>query len=209
MLLSLTRRLREGEELARSGNWKGWALDQIFGTSLAGKTCGILGAGPVGRAFARRVAALGMEPAFWARADTAAVDYGGGSAPRVPLDDLLAHSAVLSIHCPLTAETRGLLSAERLRRLPAGAFIINTARGGILDELTAIQMLHHGALAGVGLDVYDGEPYINPAWRSAPRSLLLPHLGSATQETREAMARLLCDGIRATLGGKLGANRWR
>jgi lactate dehydrogenase-like 2-hydroxyacid dehydrogenase len=91
-----------------------------------------------------------------------------------------------------------------LQLLPKGAFIINAARGGILDEDAAIQMLHGNALGGVGLDVYDGEPKINPAWMTAPRTLLLPHLGSATVETREAMAALLCDGIAETLAGKLG-----
>jgi glyoxylate reductase len=204
MLLGLTRRLADGEALARSGAWKGWAPDQVLGTSLAGRTCGIMGSGPIGRAFARRVSALGMVPVFWARADLAPVEYGTGTAPRLPLSDLLPQCAVLSLHCPLTAETRGLLSRETLQRLPAGAFLVNTARGGILDEDAAIQMLHQGRLGGVALDVYEGEPSINPAWFTAPRTLLLPHLGSATQETRAAMAQLLCDGIGATLEGKLG-----
>jgi glyoxylate reductase len=204
MLLGLTRRLAEGEALARSGAWKGWAPDQILGQSLAGKTCGIMGSGPIGRAFARRVSALGMIPVFWAREDMAPVDFGAGTAPRLPLAELLTASQVLSLHCPLTPETRGLLSAENLKRLPAGAFIINAARGGILDEEAAIQMLHQNLLGGVGLDVYEGEPAINKAWFSAPRTILLPHLGTATQETRAAMAKLLCDGIRETLEGKLG-----
>ena len=204
MLLSLTRRLADGEALARSGTWKGWALDQVFGVSLAGKTCGILGSGAVGRAFARRVAALGMQPVFWARADLAPVDYAGGTAPRLTLEDLLPIADVLSVHCPLTVETRNLLSAKNLERLPAGAYIINTARGGILNEPAAIRMLQQGLLAGVGMDVYDAEPDINEAWFSAPRALLLPHLGSATRETREAMARVLCDGVGAILEGKLG-----
>ena len=204
MLLGLTRRLADGEELTRSGGWKGWAPDQLLGTGLAGKSCGILGSGPIGRAFARRVSALGMTPLFWARADRTPVDYGFGTAPRLPLAELLPASAVLSLHCPLTAETRGLLSREALQRLPAGAFIINAARGGILDEAAAIRMLHQGTLGGVGLDVYEGEPAINPEWFTAPRAILLPHLGSATLETRSAMAERLCDGIGATLGGKLG-----
>ena len=204
MLLALTRRLAEGEALARSGAWPGWAPDQVLGTGLAGKTCGILGAGAIGQAFARRVAVLGMRPLFWARTDRTEVDYGTGRAPRLPLAELLPACAVLSLHCPLTDATRGLLGADRLGLLPAGAVIINTARGGILDEAAAIRLLHQGTLGGVGLDVYDGEPVIQEAWFTAPRTLLLPHLGSATRETRAAMARLLCDGIGATLGGKLG-----
>jgi glyoxylate reductase len=205
MLLSLSRRLPEGEQLARSGAWPGWAPDQVLGTSLAGKCCGILGSGPIGKAFARRVAALGMRPLFWARDPGAgSVDFGAGIAPRLALAELLPQSAVLSLHCPLTADTRGLLSQEQLLRLPPGAFLINTARGGIVDEEAAIRLLHQGVLAGVALDVYAGEPVINPAWFTAPRALLLPHLGSATRETRADMANLLCDGIGATLGGKLG-----
>lgn len=204
MLLGLTRRLAEGEALVRSGAWKGWAPDQLLGQGLAGKTCGILGSGPIGLAFARRVSALGMQPVFWARTDRRAVDFGTGTAQRLPLAELLPRCAVLSLHCPLTRETRGLLDAQNLHRLPPGAFIINTARGGIMDEHAAIQMLHQNALAGVGLDVYEGEPAINKAWLTAPRTLLLPHLGSSTQETREAMAKRLCDGIGATLEGKLG-----
>ncbi|HLO68119.1 MAG TPA: NAD(P)-dependent oxidoreductase [Holophaga sp.] len=204
LLLALTRRVAEGEALARSGAWKGWAPDQLLGVSLAGKTCGILGSGPTGRAFARRAWALGMRPAFWDRENRGTpVDFGPGIARRLPLSDLLPQSAVLSIHSPLSPETRGLLTLPMLLRLPKGAIVLNTARGGILDEEAAIQMLHQGHLGGAGLDVYEGEPAINPGWFKAPRTVLLPHLGSATRETREAMARLLCDGIDRILGGKL------
>lgn len=205
MLLALSRRLKDGEALARSGAWPGWAPDQVLGTSLAGKTCGILGSGPIGKAFARRVWALGMRPVFWAREQGAPpVDFGPESAPRLPLAALLPQCAALSLHCPLTKETRGLLGASELALLPRDAFLINTARGGILDEEAAIRMLHQGTLGGVGLDVYEGEPDINPDWVTAPRTVLLPHLGSATQATRTAMAKLLCDGIGATLASKLG-----
>lgn len=204
LLLALSRRLEDGQALARSGAWEGWAPDQLLGTGLAGKTCGILGAGAIGKAFARRVWALGMKPVFWCRqGPPTPVDFGPGTAERLPLDELLAQSSVLSLHCPLTAETRGLLTGTALARLPRGAFLINTARGGILDEPAAIRMLQDDSLGGVGLDVYEGEPNINPEWATAPRAILLPHLGSATVETRQAMSRLLCDGIAETLAGKL------
>ena len=204
MLLSMTRRLPEGEQLARSGNWKGWAPDQVLGTGLVGKVCGILGTGPIGKAFARRVWAMGMKPVFWDREGRGTpVDFGAGLARRVPLLDLLPQCAVLSLHCPLTPETRDLLTRSMLGLLPKGAFILNTARGGILDEDAAIEMLHQDLLGGVGMDVYEGEPNINKSWLQAPRALLLPHLGSATHEAREAMAKVVCDGIAATLGGKL------
>jgi len=201
LLLALTRRVAEGEALVRSGGWKGWAPDQLLGTGLAGKTCGILGSGPIGLAFARRTWALGMVPVFWDRDGRGGdVDFGPGHAPRLGLPDLLARSAVVSLHCPLTEQTRGLLDRAALAQLPEGAVIINTARGGILDEPAAIDQLVAGRLGGVGLDVYEGEPKLDPRWLQAPRTVLLPHLGSATVETRGAMASLLCDGLAQALG---------
>ncbi len=201
LLMALTRRVAEGEALVRSGAWKGWAPDQLLGQSLAGKACGILGSGPIGKAFARRVWALGMTPMFWDRDGLGGVvDFGADRAQRLPLVDLLPRSAVLSLHCPLTEQTRGLLERSSLEKLPVGAVVINTARGGIMDENTAIDLLESGHLGGVGLDVYEGEPRINPRWQQAPRTVLLPHLGSATMETRTSMARLLCDGLAAALG---------
>jgi glyoxylate reductase len=137
---------------------------------------------------------------FWDREGRGGeVDFGVGRGPRLPLPELLSRSAVLSIHCPLTDQTRHLLDRNSLAQLPKGAILINTARGGILDEDAAIDLLTSGLLGGVGLDVYEGEPRVNPRWLKAPRTVLLPHLGSATVETREAMARLLCDGLAGTL----------
>ncbi len=200
LLLALTRRVAEGEVLVRSGAWTGWRPDQLLGLGLTGKACGILGSGPIGQAFAKRVWALGMTPLFWDRDGRGgAVDFGTGGAPRLPLADLLPRCAVLSLHCPLTDQTRGLLNRTALEQLPAGAVLINTARGGILDEDAAIDLLEAGRLGGVGLDVYAEEPRVNPRWLLAPRTVLLPHLGSATVETREAMTRLLCDGLAVAL----------
>jgi glyoxylate reductase len=201
LLLALTRRVAEGEALVRSGAWKGWAPDQLLGPGLADKACGILGSGPIGQAFARRAWALGMTPLFWDREGRGGeVDFGVGRAPRLVLAELLPRSAVLSLHCPLTDQTRGLIDRAALAQLPGGAVVINTARGGLMDENAAIDRLEAGLLGGVGLDVYEGEPRLNPRWLQAPRTVLLPHLGSATVETREAMARLLCDGLAAALG---------
>lgn len=200
ILLAVTRRVAEGEALVRSGGWKGWAPDQLLGTGLAGKTCGILGSGAIGKAFARRVWSLGMKPVFWDRdGKNHPVDFGPAIARRLPLSDLLRQSTVLSVHCPLTDETRGMLDRRMLSLLPRGAIVINTARGGILDESCLLEKLLSGHLGGVGLDVYDGEPDVNPAWFTAPNAVLLPHLGSATRETREAMADLLCQGVAEVL----------
>ena len=200
LLLALTRRLAEGEALVRSNQWKGWEPSQLLGSGLVGKRCGILGSGPIGQAFARRVQALGMTPLFWDREGRGGeVDFSGGRAARLALPELLPRSAILSIHCPLTEQTRHMLNRRALEQLPEGAVIINTARGGILDEDAAIDLLASGRLGGAGLDVYEGEPHLNPRWLQAPHTVLLPHLGSATVETREAMARLLCDGLAAAL----------
>lgn len=200
LLLAVTRRVAEGESLVRSGNWKGWAPDQLLGIGLAGKVCGILGSGSIGKAFARRVWALGMKPLFWDRDGRhLPVDFGPDVARRVALDDLLTQSAVLSLHCPLTEDTRRLLTRERLALLPRGAVVVNTARGGILDERALMDLLHQGHLGGAGLDVYEGEPDFYPDWLLTPNTVLLPHLGSATRETREAMAQLLCEGISRAL----------
>ena len=200
LLLALTRRVAEGEALVRSGRWGGWAPDQLLGPGLAGKDCGILGSGPIGQALARRVWALGMMPLFWDRDGRGGeVDFGAGRALRLPLPALLPRSAVLSLHCPLTDQTRGLLDRSALEQLPEGAVVLNTARGGVMDENAAIDLLESGRLGGVGLDVYEGEPRLNPRWLQAPRAVLLPHLGSATVETREAMAQLLCDGLATAL----------
>lgn len=205
MLLSFTRRLPEGEALVRSGAWKGWTPDQLLGKGLSGKICGILGSGPIGKAFARRVWALGMRPVFWDRdGKNYPVDFGAGIARRLPLEELLPISSVVSLHCPLTKETRGLLDRKKLGLLHPDAILLNTARGGIFDEVTVLEMLHSGRLGGAGLDVYEGEPRLNPAWLSAPNTVLLPHLGSATRETREAMALLLCQGLAKILMGECG-----
>jgi len=200
LLLALTRRVSEGEALVRSGQWKGWATDLLLGSGLAGKTCGILGSGPIGRAFARRVWAMGMKVLFWDReGNQLPVDYGVDIAPRLPLDDLLRQSSVLSLHCPLTDSTRGLLSREKLALLPPGAYLINTARGGIFAEEAAMEMLAQDKLGGIGLDVFENEPSLKPQWLITPRTVLLPQLGSATVERREAMSKLLCDGIQGVL----------
>lgn len=200
LLLCVARRVAEGDALIRSGGWKGWTPDFMLGTGLSGKVCGILGSGPIGRAVAKRVSAFGMDVLFWDRAATGEpVDFGSGHAERLPLDELLAASQVLCLNCPLTDTTRNLLTREKLLLLPKGALLINAARGGIVDENAAIDLLESGHLGGAGFDVFENEPAINPRWLKAPRALLLPHLGSATAETRDAMARLACKGVAEAL----------
>jgi glyoxylate reductase len=137
-----------------------------------------------------------MRVVFWDREGTRKpVDFGYDIAERLPLDALLKISNVLSLNCPLTEQTKNLLSRERLELLPSGAIIVNAARGNIVDEMAVMDLLDNGHLGGAGFDVFDTEPALNPRWSKTPRTVLLPHLGSATSETRSAMAQMVCDGI--------------
>ena len=190
LILSLARRLREGELLVRSGAWAGWAPTQLLGLELSGRTLGILGYGRIGRAVARRAEGFGMRVLFTAR--------GGG----VPFEALLEESDVLSIHCPLTPQTRGLFDAQRLLQMKRGALLINTARGPIVNEAALAAALQAGHLGGAALDVFEHEPAVHPALLGRSDVVLLPHLGSATQETRRRMATLALSQVEQVLRGE-------
>ena len=190
LILALARRLREGERMLRAGEYRGWAPTMLLGRELRGRTLGILGYGRIGRAVARRAEGFGMRVLFTAR--------GGG----VPLDDLLASSDVLSIHCPLTAQTRHLIGAPELLRMRRGALLVNTARGPIVDEAALVAALEAGHLGGAALDVFENEPAVHPGLPGRDDVVLLPHLGSATQETRERMARIALEQIERVLRGE-------
>ena len=194
MILALARRLREGEQLLRSGSWPGWAPTQLLGLELSGKTLGILGYGRIGRAVARRAEGFGMRVLFTSR--------GGG----VPFDALLEQSDVLSIHCPLTPQTRGLFDAQRLLQMKRGALLINTARGPIVDEAALAAALAAGHLGGAALDVYQREPSVHPALLGRSDVVLLPHLGSATRETRQRMAEVALAQVELVLRGERPAH---
>ncbi|MBA2538190.1 MAG: D-glycerate dehydrogenase, partial [Deltaproteobacteria bacterium] len=195
LMLAAARRLGEGERLVRSGTWSGWALDQLLGVELHGKTLGIVGHGRIGRAMARRALAFGMR-----------VVVTGSSAPpdppAVPLDvdELFATADVVSLHCPLTPATRNLVDARRLGLMKPTSILVNTARGGCVDEAALAAALAAGQIAGAGLDVYAHEPRISPALVACERVVLAPHIGSATTETRTAMAQLCADAVIAVLG---------
>jgi len=201
LMLAAARRLGEGERLVRSGAWTGWALDQLLGIQLTGKQLGVVGFGRIGQAMARR--ALGFEMrVVYADPDEAP----GGTARRVPIDELFATSDVVSLHCPLTPETRRVVNARRLGLMKPTAILVNTARGGCVDEPALIEALHAGRIFGAALDVYDREPELDPRLLACPRLTLAPHIGSATTETRTQMAQLCADAVIAVLSGRRPPN---
>jgi glyoxylate reductase len=205
LLLACARRLGEGERLVRSGAWTGWALDQLLGIGLAGKTLGIIGYGRIGRALARRALGFGMNVIYADPGAAQSAPPAGepGAAGRGPLsiNEVFASADAISLHCPLTPETHHLVNADRLARMKPTAVLINTARGGCVDESALIQALRDGRIFGAGLDVYSREPEISPGLLDCPRLVLAPHIGSATTEARTAMAQLCADAVISVLRG--------
>jgi glyoxylate reductase len=201
LLLAVTRRMKEGEALLREGAWTGWDPRQLLGTGLRGLWLGLVGAGRIGQSVGRRARAFGMALCYAARQAKPVFEAETG-AVRLPVDDLLARSDVVSLHVPSTAETRGLIGRAALARMKPGAFLINTARGDVVDEAALIEALESGHLGGVGLDVFAREPHVPPPLVRHPRAVVLPHLGSATVQTRRAMAGLAVDNVTALLAGR-------
>ncbi|HEY8536431.1 MAG TPA: D-glycerate dehydrogenase, partial [Vicinamibacterales bacterium] len=197
LILGITRRIGEGERLVRSGGWKGWSFDFMLGTSLRDKQLGIVGAGRIGRAVADRAAAFGMRLAVSSRRDPQWPD-----AETMPLDRLLATSDVVSLHVPLTPETRHLIGQRELARMKRTAYLINTTRGPVVDEEALVWALRQHLIAGAALDVFEREPEVHPGLLDLENVLLVPHLGSATRETRTAMAELAVDNVIAVLNGR-------
>jgi glyoxylate reductase len=197
LILAITRRLSEGERLVRRGEWKGWTLDLLLGTGLRGKQLGLIGAGRIGRAVAARASAFGMPVAYTSRRE---MEFAGAEA--MPLDRLLLTSDVVSLHVPLTPETKHLIDKRALTRMKRSAYLVNTARGPVVDEAALAWALHHHLLAGAALDVYEDEPTVHPELLSLENVLLVPHLATGTTETRTAMAHLAADNVLAVLEGR-------
>ena len=191
LMLAVTRRLGEGERLLRSRTRWAWAIDFMLGRGLRGKTLGIVGHGEIGRAVADRARAFGME-----------VIYTRRSAGGVELPELLERSHVVSLHCPLTDETRHLIDAEALRAMRDDAYLVNTARGPVVDEAALAEALRDGVIAGAALDVFEREPEVHPGLLDLGNVVIVPHLGSATEETRTAMAELAAANALAVLRGE-------
>lgn len=202
LLLAAARRLPEAERKLRQGQWTGWSPLWLAGKDLHGAALGIVGAGRIGQAVARRGKGFGMRILYTARSPKPAFEAELGAEYR-SLPDLLAESDFVSLHVPLTPQTRGLIGRQELERMKPGAILINTARGAVLDEAALYEALSGGHLQAAGLDVYSVEPVpVDHPLLSLPNVVVLPHLGSATVETRMVMARLAAGNILAVLQGR-------
>jgi glyoxylate reductase len=201
LILMATRRLGEGERLIRSRTPWSWSMFFMLGAGVQGKRLGIVGLGKIGQATARRARAFGMEIAYSGRRRAPEEVEAELGARFLPFEELLATADVVSLHCPLSAETRHLIGAEALGRMRASAFLVNTTRGPVVDEAALAEALRAGTIAGAGLDVFEREPEVHPALLELENAVLIPHLGSATVETRTAMAVLAAENVAAVLRG--------
>ena len=202
LILAVTRRIAEGERLLRRGEWSGWALDFMLGSDLRGKQLGVVGLGRIGRAVAARAGAFGMRVAF-TTLEPGPEEQGtmGAAWTRLGLDELLSSSDVVSVHVPLTPATRHLVGRRAILRMKRRAYLVNTSRGPVLDEAALAWALREGLIAGAALDVYEQEPRVHPDLLGLENVVLAPHLGSATIETRTAMADLAARNVLAVLSG--------
>lgn len=200
-LLGATRRAGEGERLIRDDAWRGWHATMLLGLHVGGKRLGILGMGRIGRALARRARGFGMEIHYHNR-NRLSPELEADAIYHETAEGLLGVSQFLSINSPSSAETHKFLNADRIALLPDRAVVVNSARGDIVDDEALIAALRSGKIAAAGLDVFAGEPAIHPAYRALDNTFLLPHLGSATVETRDAMGFCCLDNLDAHFAGK-------
>ena len=193
LLLGAARRLGESERYLRAGRWQSWSFDLLLGTDVHGKTLGIIGPGRIGRAVARRAEGFGMRVLFAGR-------------DRAELDRVLAESDFVAVTVPLSESTHHLIGAAELARMKPGAILVNTSRGPVVDEAALAESLASGHLGGAGLDVFENEPHVHPALLACENALMVPHIASATRETRDGMARLACRGLAQILRGERPPN---
>ena len=200
LILAASRLARDAEDDLRAGRWRGWGLLQYLGRDVHGATLGIVGYGRIGRAVAARAEGFGMRVLHHARHDTDVDGYVGD------LDTLLAEADIVTLHTPGGAATHHLIDARRLSLMKPTAVLVNTARGTVVDERALADALHDGRLFAAGLDVYEREPQIEPRLLSAPRTVLLPHIGSASQATRTRMATMATSAVSTILAGGVPPN---
>lgn len=200
LMLAAARLAHDAEDDLRTGRWTGWGINQYLGQDVHGATLGLVGYGRIGRAVARRATGFGMSVLHHTRHDTNETGW---------VDDLhrlLGEADVVSLHVPLTDGTRGLIGAAELAAMKPTAILVNTARGPVVDEAALAAALHEGRLFAAGIDVFEREPEVHPDLLTAPRAVLLPHVGSASVATRTRMARLACSGAVAVLAGETPPN---
>lgn len=203
MLLALSRKFKEAEQYLREGNFKGWEPLGFLGMELRGRTLGIIGMGRIGQAFAHRARAFGMDIQYHNRQPLdPEIEKALGARYIDDHRELARNSDVLSLNCPLTDETRHLVDRELLKEMPDHALLINISRGPVVDEEALAEALHGGIIGGAALDVFEEEPKVHPKLRTAPNTLLLPHMASATHKTREAIGMLAAEAIISVLQGK-------
>ncbi len=205
LMMAVARRLGEGEQLARSGNWKGWNLDQLCGADIWGKTLGIVGFGRIGRAMARRALGFQMKVIYTDAVKAPADVVQSLNVEYRDMNSLLAESDFVSLHVPLVPQTRGLFDGPKFYRMKPTAFLINTARGPVVDEAALVAALEAKKIAGAALDVYENEPFIHPGLKRS-NVVLAPHLASASTETRTKMAVMAAGNVAALFKGQMPPN---
>ena len=207
LMLGAARRASEGERLVRSQQWKDWSPAFMVGRQITGKRLGILGLGRVGQVVAQRARGFDMEIHYHNRSQLGEAE-AGDAIYHGSVDELLSNIDVLSIHCPASPDTKGLIDAQRLALMHADAILVNTSRGGVIDDEALVAALRRGQIAAAGLDVFNGEPDgIHPGYRDLDNVFLLPHIGSATRETRDAMGFRAIDNLLAIFNGKAPSDR--
>ena len=203
--MAAARRLVEGDTLARSGNWKGWDLDQLVGTDVWGKTLGIVGFGRIGKAMARRALGFQMKVIYADEKQAPEAVEKELKAEYRGMNSLLAESDFVSLHVPLLPETRGMFDAPRFYKMKPTAYLINTSRGPVVDEAALVHALESGKIAGAALDVFENEPFIHPGLKR-PNVVLAPHIASASIETRTKMACMAAENVVAMFKGQRPPN---
>ena len=200
LILAASRCATDAERDLRAGSWQGWGINQYLGHDVHGATLGLVGYGRIGQAVGRRAAGFGMQVLHHTRHPTGTPGY------VATLDELLTRSDVVSLHVPLTDSTRHLVGRRELERMRPTAVLVNTARGPVVDEEALADALHDGRIFAAGIDVYEHEPAVHPRLLTAPRTVLLPHIGSASRATRTQMARIACQGVCDVLAGRVPEN---
>jgi len=199
LMLASARRIPEADQLTRNGLYKGWGPEFMLGQSVSGKTLGIIGAGRIGTALAKRAVGFGMSIIYFNRSRKKAIEEMG--AKYVSFEKLLAESDIISIHVPLSEETHHLIDGRAFKLMKKSCILINTSRGPVVDEEALVEALRNGRIGGAGLDVYENEPKLADGLASLKNVVLSPHLGSATRETRGKMADIAAENIISVLNG--------